>query len=195
MAETKSLRAQIAKDVAEIKNDNKKHFGTKMPSDGNLEKEQTEQELTYSQMIMGSLASMIWGVKNKNKDQEIKSLLGKGNTIYDLVDSIKNDVNSNLILIENQNKFINKVKTNIENFFGNKAESSFINQIKKLILSEDDRFELFKNHRVEMIWLSPRVNYIKENGSKPSGVPFQSGYLCSGICDKQLEFEYLDKNK
>ena len=90
MAETKSLREQIAKDVAEIKNDNKKNFGTKMPSDGNLEKEQTEQELTYSQMIMGSLASMIWGVKSKNKDQEIKSLLGKGNTIYDLVDSIKN---------------------------------------------------------------------------------------------------------
>ena len=63
------------------------------------------------------------------------------------------------------------------------------------IFDHKDRFELFKNHRVEMIWLSPRVNYIKENGSKPSGVPFQSGYLCSGICDKQLEFEYLDKNK
>ena len=169
MAETKSLRAQIAKDVAEIKNDNKKHFGTKMPSDGNLEKEQTEQELTYSQMIMGSLASMIWGVKNKNKDQEIKSLLGKGNTIYDLVDSIKNDVNSNLILIENQNKFINKVKTNIENFFGNKAESSFINQIKKLILSEDDRFELFKKllkTEIDKIILS--IDNIKINNESNS---------------------------
>ena len=63
------------------------------------------------------------------------------------------------------------------------------------IFDHKDRFELFKNHRVEMMWLSPRVNYIKENGSKPSGVPFQSGYLCSGICEKQLEFEYLDKNK
>ena len=63
------------------------------------------------------------------------------------------------------------------------------------IFDHKDRFELFKNHRVEMMWLSLRVNYIKENGSKPSGVLFQSGYLCSGICDKQLEFEYLDKNK
>ena len=25
------------------------------------------------------------------------------------------------------------------------------------------------------------------------GVPFQSGYLCSGILKEQLEFEYLDK--
>ena len=169
MPKTKSLKEQIAKEVAEIKTDNKKHFGTKMPSDGNLEKEQTEQELTYSQMIMGSLASMIWGVKSKNKDQEIKSLLGKGNTIYDLVDSIKNDVNSNLILIENQNKFINKVRTDIVNFFGNKAESSFINQIKKLILSEDDRFELFKKllkTEIDKIILS--IDNIKINNESNS---------------------------
>lgn len=63
------------------------------------------------------------------------------------------------------------------------------------IFDHKDRFELFKNNRVEMLWLSPRVNYIKEDSSSPSGVPFQSGYLCSGICDKQLEFEFLDKNK
>ena len=29
------------------------------------------------------------------------------------------------------------------------------------IFDHKDRFELFKNHRVEMMWLSPRVNYIK----------------------------------
>ena len=63
------------------------------------------------------------------------------------------------------------------------------------IFDHKDRFELFRNNRAEMLWLSPRVNYIKENGSNPSGVPFQSGYLCSGICEKQLEFEYLDKTK
>ena len=43
-----------------------------------------------------------------------------------------------------------------------------------------------------MLWLSPRVNYIRENGERAVRAPFQSGYLCSGICDKQLEFEYLD---
>lgn len=61
------------------------------------------------------------------------------------------------------------------------------------IFDHKDRFELFKNHRVEMLWLSPRVNYIRPNGSNAGGVPFQSGYLCSGICEKQLEFEYVNK--
>lgn len=63
------------------------------------------------------------------------------------------------------------------------------------IFDAKDRFELFKNNRVEMIWLNPRVNYIMQSGSIPSAVPFQSGYLCSGICDKQIEFVYIDKNK
>lgn len=61
------------------------------------------------------------------------------------------------------------------------------------IFDHKKRFQLFKEHRVEMLWLSPRVNYIKENNSSPSGVPFQSGYLCNGILHNQLEFEYLDK--
>lgn len=62
------------------------------------------------------------------------------------------------------------------------------------IFDHKDRFSLFKNNRVEMLWLSPRVNYIKLNQTKASGVPFQSGYLCSGICENQLEFEFLDKS-
>ena len=57
-----------------------------------------------------------------------------------------------------------------------------------------ERFEMFKSNRVEMLWLSPRVNYIKLNDSKVSGVPFQSGYLCSGIFKDSLNFEYLDKS-
>lgn len=61
------------------------------------------------------------------------------------------------------------------------------------IFDHKDRFEMFKNNRVEMVWLSPRVNYIKDKNTIPSGVPFQSGYLCSGICEKQLVFEFLDK--
>lgn len=62
------------------------------------------------------------------------------------------------------------------------------------IFDHKDRFEMFKNNRVEMLWLSPRVNYIKQGEYKASGVPFQSGYLCSGIFEKQLNFEYLNKN-
>ena len=53
---------------------------------------------------------------------------------------------------------------------------------------------MFKNNKVEMLWLSPRVNYIKQGDYKASGVPFQSGYLCSSIFKEQLNFEYLDKS-
>lgn len=63
------------------------------------------------------------------------------------------------------------------------------------IFDSKDRFEMFKSHRIEMLWLSPRVNYIKQGEYKPSGVPFQSGYLCSGICENQLEFEYINKEE
>ena len=62
------------------------------------------------------------------------------------------------------------------------------------IFDHKERFTLFKNNRVEMLWLSPRVNYVKLNQDKASGVPFQSGYLCSGIFENQLNFEFLNKN-
>ena len=62
------------------------------------------------------------------------------------------------------------------------------------IFDHKERFTLFKNNRVEMLWLSPRVNYVKPNQDKASGVPFQSGYLCSGIFENQLNFEFLNKN-
>lgn len=62
------------------------------------------------------------------------------------------------------------------------------------IFDHKQRFEMFKNNKVEMLWLSPRVNYIKPNETKASGVPFQSGYLCSQIFEESLNFEYLDKS-
>ena len=60
------------------------------------------------------------------------------------------------------------------------------------IFDHKERFKMFKNNRTEMLWLSPRVNYIKLDGGK-NGVPFQSGYLCSGIFKDQLNFESLNK--
>ena len=62
------------------------------------------------------------------------------------------------------------------------------------IFDHKKRFNMFKDNGVEMLWLSPRVNYIKLNENKSSGVPFQSGYLCKGIFNNQLNFEFLDKN-
>ena len=61
------------------------------------------------------------------------------------------------------------------------------------IFDHKERFELFKNNGTEMLWLNPRVNYIKLNDYKASGVPFQSGYLCKGIFDEKLNFEFIDK--
>ena len=60
------------------------------------------------------------------------------------------------------------------------------------IFDSRERFRLFKENRVEMLWLSPRVNYNYADGKPARGVPFQSGYLCSGICKSPLEFEYLE---
>lgn len=56
------------------------------------------------------------------------------------------------------------------------------------------RFELFKNNEVQLMYLSPRVNYFTpDNKNKASGVPFQSGYVCNGMLNKQIEFEYINK--
>lgn len=63
------------------------------------------------------------------------------------------------------------------------------------IFDHRTRFKLFKDNRVEMLWLSPRVNYIKPNQDKTSGVPFQSGYLCSQIFSNQLNFEFINKKE
>lgn len=62
------------------------------------------------------------------------------------------------------------------------------------IFDHRERFEMFKNNRVEILWLSPRVNYTKPNEYKTSGVPFQSGYLCSNIFNEKLNFDSLDKS-
>lgn len=61
------------------------------------------------------------------------------------------------------------------------------------IFDHRKRFEMFRNNRVEMLWLSPRVDFIKPDGVGKNGVPFQSGYLCSGIFDNQLNFKSIDK--
>ena len=60
------------------------------------------------------------------------------------------------------------------------------------IFDSKERFRMFKENRVEMLWLSPRVYYLTGDGELPARAPFQSGYLCSGICEHQLEFAYLD---
>lgn len=57
------------------------------------------------------------------------------------------------------------------------------------------RFELFKNNRVEVLWLSPRVNYINPITHTQKSVPFQSGYVCSHVLEDMMRFEYVDKEE
>ena len=59
------------------------------------------------------------------------------------------------------------------------------------IFDSKERFKMFMENRVEMLWLSPRVSYIRGDGNPEKRAPFQSGYLCSGICEHQLEFAYI----
>lgn len=60
------------------------------------------------------------------------------------------------------------------------------------IFDSRERFQMFEENRVEMLWLSPRVNYLDKNGHETVRAPFQSGYLCSGICREKLEFARID---
>lgn len=61
------------------------------------------------------------------------------------------------------------------------------------IFDSKERFKMFRGNRVEMLWLSPRVSYMRGDGAPEKRAPFQSGYLCCGICERQLEFEYLSE--
>ena len=63
------------------------------------------------------------------------------------------------------------------------------------IFDNQKRFALFSSMPVEMMYLSPRVSYIKDGEYKASGVPFQIGYLCSNILPKQIMFEKVTKNE
>jgi hypothetical protein len=61
------------------------------------------------------------------------------------------------------------------------------------IFDNKQRFELFKDKDISIIFLYPRVGYFSRELPESKSVPFQSAYLCSGFSDKQIIFEYLKK--
>lgn len=58
------------------------------------------------------------------------------------------------------------------------------------------RWNLFNKNNFTLIYLSKRINYMKEYGKKEkSSPPFQSAYICSGISEKQIIFEEIPQKQ
>ena len=99
MADNKeTLMSNISKNVEEIK---KSKFGTKLPSNPNKDIKNTIQELAYDQMIMGTLASLVWGKTNIKKEDQVKSLLGNNKNIYTFIENLKTNSENLYNLLNN----------------------------------------------------------------------------------------------
>ena len=63
------------------------------------------------------------------------------------------------------------------------------------LFESQHRFELFKNHNFEIMYLNKRVAYFKDYAEqKPSlNPPFSSVYICNGILPKTIVFEEIIK--
>ena len=57
------------------------------------------------------------------------------------------------------------------------------------------RFNLFKSHEFEIMYLNKRVSYFKDYAEqRPSlNPPFSSVYVCSKMLPKTIVFEEIDK--
>ena len=115
MASNKSLMESIEANVSSIR---KSKFGTKLPSNANEEKKNTEQELAYEQMIMGTLASLTWGIKKLSKPTDIRSYFNRAN-IFETIKDINKNINTNKQifagLIKNNKTQLNKVIELLQN--------------------------------------------------------------------------------
>ena len=114
---------------------NKSKFGSKqnvginpkgMPSDKYKENKNINLELSYEQMIMGSLASLVWGVTNIKKDDQVRTLLGNRKNIFKLIENIDKNINN---VYERINSVINSNKA-----FNVILQPSSINKLTKSII-------------------------------------------------------------
>ena len=113
----KTLMSSIAENVSKIEKSHSK-FGTKLPGNKSKERELTLQELSYEQMIMGTLASLTWGVKNIDKDTQIKTLLGKQN-IFGLIKDINSKLESEKTIFTELKKYSKANATILQYFYDN----------------------------------------------------------------------------
>lgn len=63
------------------------------------------------------------------------------------------------------------------------------------LFESQKRFEMFKNHKFEIMYMNRRISYFKDyNEQKPSvNPPFQSVYICHNMLPKQIVFEEINK--
>lgn len=63
------------------------------------------------------------------------------------------------------------------------------------LFESQKRFEMFRDHNFEIMYLNKRVSYFKNyEDPKPSlNPPFSSVYVCSGMLPKQIVFEEIKK--
>lgn len=63
------------------------------------------------------------------------------------------------------------------------------------LFESQKRFEMFRNNKFEIMYLSRRVSYFKDyNDEKPAlNPPFSSVYLCSNVLPQQIVFEEITK--
>ncbi len=148
MADKKeTLMSNISKNVAAIK---ASKFGRKLPSkeNGSVDEERTMQSLAYDQMIMGTLASLVWGKVNIKKDDQVKTLLGNNKNIFGLVQDIKDTLTSKGSLYkqivnnaEANNTALKTINDNLDKIITNSAEvlSKILDDdISKLISSNSE---------------------------------------------------------
>lgn len=64
------------------------------------------------------------------------------------------------------------------------------------LFESQKRFEMFREHDFEIMYLNRRVSYFKNYADqKPSlNPPFSSVYVCKGMLPKQIIFEEIQKN-
>jgi len=63
------------------------------------------------------------------------------------------------------------------------------------LFESQKRFEMFREHDFEIMYLNRRVSYFKNYADqKPSlNPPFSSVYVCKGMLPKQIIFEEIQK--
>jgi len=60
-------------------------------------------------------------------------------------------------------------------------------------LFEGKRFDLFKNKKLEIMWLKPRVAFLDETGKPQKSPPFASCYVCHRVLPKAHIFVEMEK--